>query len=238
MSFKRELFKMCLFTAAVLVLWYYTIATVYGAEPVEPNPACIQVHAKDTGRFSSHGSGAYIAPGLVVTCQHNIRDARPDKITVEFSDGEVIKATVLAEYIQQDVAFLKLERVPNKTPMALSTRPLEVGETLSLRGYVSGTYRQATGTLSAKTYGSAAARWRVIAGAASRQGESGGPIVNARGEFAGTLWGSSQSDNMTWFTPASWIVEKVLEVSVPTPDLPIPFDFTETPDDIPLKYGE
>jgi S1-C subfamily serine protease len=198
------------FLSACLLVWVF-VSQCWSAEPAqEPFPQCVQIHAKDTGPYWSHGTGAYIAPLLIVTCQHNVRDARRDGVTVEFPDGEVIKATILKEYPRQDVCFLTLASEPECQPMSIATDPLTVGEPLAIMGYVSGKYRRVWGTLIEKRYGTAAANWAVVGGAEARQGESGGPVINANGSYAGTLWGAPNGE--TCFTEVDWIVGKVLEL--------------------------
>jgi S1-C subfamily serine protease len=49
--------------------------------------------------------------------------------------------------------------------------------------------------------------WKKVINAPARSGDSGGPVLNERGEFVGTLWGAADGD--TYYTPVEEI-EKLL----------------------------
>ena len=84
------------------------------------------------------------------------------------------------------------------------------GQTLSLQGYGSGIWKQEWGILSELEYRGG---WRKITGANARSGDSGGPIIDTLGRYAGTLWGSREGE--TYFTPASTVAELVSEYLEP-----------------------
>jgi len=158
-----------------------------------PHPAVVRVIVPD-GTGASYGSGALVAVnaehGLVVTNWHVVRDAR-GQIVVAFADGFRSGATVLATDRDWDLAALAIWR-PNVDPIPLAARPPVPGETLSIAGYGKGSYRAAAGRCT--QYVSPGRDFppeMIELSAAARDGDSGGPILNSRGELAGVLFGAA-----------------------------------------------
>ena len=81
--------------------------------------------------------------GLVVTNWHVVRDAT-GQIVVAFPDGFRSGATVLRMDRDWDLAALAIWR-PNVQPIPLSSEPPKPGDPLTIAGYGSGSYREATG---------------------------------------------------------------------------------------------
>lgn len=158
-----------------------------------PHPAVVRVIVPD-GTGTSYGSGALVAVnaehGLVVTNWHVVRDAR-GQIVVAFADGFRSGATVLATDRDWDLAALAIWR-PNVDPIPLASRPPVPGEPLSIAGYGKGSYRAAAGRCT--QYVSPGRDFppeMIELSAAARDGDSGGPILNSRGELAGVLFGAA-----------------------------------------------
>ena len=63
------------------------------------------------------GSGVLIAPSRILTAAHVVQAA--NEVIVEFPDGEVMRASVLASRQDQDVALLELESVPTVAPVPI-----------------------------------------------------------------------------------------------------------------------
>ena len=62
-------------------------------------------------KFNEVGSGVLVsADGKVLTAAHVVQIA--DEITVEFLDGDVVPAKVVASEVRADLALLQLARVP------------------------------------------------------------------------------------------------------------------------------
>ena len=159
-----------------------------------PHPAVVRVIAADRNG-ASFGSGALVAVsgehGLVVTNWHVVRDAA-GPITVVFPDGFRSGATVLKTDRDWDLAALAIWR-PRVEPIRLSTQPPRPGETLTIAGYGRGSYRAATGRCTQYVSPGGNQPFEMVElAAAARDGDSGGPILNHRGELAGVLFGAAK----------------------------------------------
>lgn len=168
---------------------------VLGLSPPDApkHPAVCRVIVAERGGFSL-GSGALVAVnvdrGLVVTNWHVVRDAA-GPITVVFPDGFRSSATVLKTDRDWDLAALAVWR-PGADPIPLAGEAPRHGEPLTIIGYGSGQYRAATGRcVQYLSPGKEFPAELVELSAAARQGDSGGPILNSRGELAGILFGAS-----------------------------------------------
>ena len=142
----------------------------------------------------SLGSGSLVAVdqrlGLVLTCWHVIQDAA-GPIVVSFPDGFRSAATVVRTDREWDLAALAIHRPPAQ-PIAISPRGSAAGRSpgacrlrrqrrVPCRG---GPLHAVPGP--GKELADGVGRTRC----AARQGDSGGPIFNSRGELAGVLSGS------------------------------------------------
>jgi len=159
----------------------------------DAHPAVVRVIAPDGGG-TSLGSGALVAVsethGLVVTNWHVIRDAA-GPITVVFPDGFRSGATVMKADRDWDLAALATWR-PNARPIPLAQSAPQFGEVLTIAGYGPGWYRATAGRCTQYVSpGSNLPFEMVELSTAARQGDSGGPILNGRGELAGVLFGSA-----------------------------------------------
>jgi hypothetical protein len=81
---------------------------------------------------------------------------------------------------------------PNVEPVPLATAAPRPGEPLTIAGYGSGRYRAITGRcIQYVAPGRDQPFEMVELSAGARQGDSGGPIFNSRGELAGVLFGAA-----------------------------------------------
>jgi S1-C subfamily serine protease len=160
-------------------------------ETTQPHPAVVRVIVPERGS-TSYGSGTLVdvngEHGLVLTNRHVVADAASSP-TVLFADGFRSPARVVKTDKDWDLAALVIWR-PNVEPVPLATAAPQPGELLAIAGYGQGPYRLASGRctnyLAPNTR---LPREMVELAAAARQGDSGGPIFNQRGELAGVLWG-------------------------------------------------
>ena len=139
------------------------------------------------------GSGTLVAvndtQGLVLTNWHVVEEATAP-VTVMFPDGFSSTASVLKADRDWDLAALVIRR-PNAEPVALAIQPPRRGETLTIAGYGPGPYREVAGPCTQYVApGPRHAFEMVELAATARQGDSGGPIFNSRGELAGVLFGT------------------------------------------------
>ena len=143
---------------------------------------------------TAYGSGALVAvtesTGLVMTNWHVVRDAA-GMITVLFPDGFQSPAAVLRTDRDWDLAALAIWR-PNVAPIAVSNVAPRPGDVLTIAGYGSGSYRAVAGRCTQYVSpGNNQPFEMVELSAPARNGDSGGPILNERGELAGVLFGSA-----------------------------------------------
>jgi hypothetical protein len=179
---------------AAAIDWGSVFAPRPQAVSSQPHPAVarITVHERDG---IAYGSGTLVdvadEHGLVVTNWHVVCDAAGD-IEVQFPDGFRSKAKVLKTDQTWDLAALVIWK-PLASPAPLSAQPPRPGEPLTIAGYGSGDFRAATARCT--QYVSPGERQpfeMVEVGAQARQGDSGGPILNQRGELAGVLFGAAR----------------------------------------------
>jgi serine protease Do len=141
----------------------------------------------------SYGSGTLIDArgqfGLVISNWHVVRDAA-GPITVEFPDGFKSPAEVVKTDKDWDLAALSIYR-PRVTPIPITAAAPQPGDSLTIAGYGSGDWRMASGRCTQYLApGVEFPHEMVELAAEARQGDSGGPILNQRGELAGVLFGS------------------------------------------------
>ncbi|QDU55833.1 S1 family peptidase [Aeoliella mucimassa] len=171
------------------------------AAPNTPHPAVVRVVTPESDG-TAYGSGTLIDArdeyGLVLTNWHVVRDAT-GPIEVRFPSGFTSQARAIKMDSEWDLAALVVWR-PDCEPVKLAARPPRPGEPLTICGYGSGIYRSITGRCT-QYY---APRLNlpqelVELDVQARQGDSGGPIFNARGELAGVLFGAGQGTTLGSF---------------------------------------
>lgn len=155
------------------------------------HPAVVRVVAPGNGSIS-FGSGTLVYVGanygLVITNWHVINEAT-GRISVHFPDGFYSLATVEKVDRDWDLAILAT-RKPDVEPVKMADRAPRPGEMLTIAGYGSGQYRAATGVCTQYVAPGVTFPFEMVEVAVSaRQGDSGGPIFNDRGELAGVLFG-------------------------------------------------
>ena len=125
---------------------------------------------------------------MVITNWHVINEAT-GQITVIFPDGFTSAGTVVKLDRDWDLAAIAIWR-PTAEPLPLATLAPQPGETLTIAGYGSGTYRAASGRCTQYVAPGTTFPYEMVELATTaRQGDSGGPILNSRGELAGVLFG-------------------------------------------------
>jgi hypothetical protein len=128
--------------------------------------------------------------GLVVTCQHIFRGGT-GTVSVTFPDGQTVPARVVHADGVWDLAALLIDR-PVASPVSVAQAQPQRGATVWSCGYgPDGRYRcnrgQVTGYV--RTANSGSAETLELTGSA-RQGDSGGPVFDERGELVAVLWGT------------------------------------------------
>ncbi|HEY2759722.1 MAG TPA: serine protease [Pirellulales bacterium] len=156
-----------------------------------PMPAVVRVIATDRNSMSL-GSGTLVDAndeyGLVVTNWHVVRDA-VGPVEVLFPDGFHSMARIVRTDKDWDLAALLIWK-PAVQPVPLSTVAPQPGETLTIAGYGSGEYKMQSGQCTQYLSPAPGKPSEIVElAAAARHGDSGGPILNNRGELVGVLFG-------------------------------------------------
>lgn len=157
-----------------------------------PHPAVARIIVPE-GDATSYGSGTLIDVrdrfGLVITNWHVVRDGTGE-VEVVFPDGYRSMARPLKVDEDWDLAALVIWR-PTAAPVPIAANAPQPGDQLTICGYGQGQYRAATGRCT-KYYAPKLELplHMVELDVEARQGDSGGPILNERGELAGVLFGA------------------------------------------------
>lgn len=132
----------------------------------------------------SEGSGTIISPeGLILTNQHVILGSRTGRVSVTTSSGKNYIGEVIASDPRNDLALVRLlntnERFPS-VPLA-NEDGIRVGQ----RVYAIGSPFGLSGTFTTGILSRIASNGDLQTDAALNPGNSGGPLLNSRGELIG-----------------------------------------------------
>lgn len=186
----------------VVALCVFALMVAGGNTNAEtPHPAVARIVVEEQGG-TAYGSGVLIdareAFGLVITNWHVVRDAS-GPVQVVFPSGFRSQARALKLDKDWDLAALVIWRPPTQ-PAPLADSPPQQGDRLTICGYGQGDYRSATGQCTdyyAPKLG--LPQELVELDVEARQGDSGGPIFNSRGQVAGILFGAGQGTTLGSF---------------------------------------
>ena len=168
-------------------------------ELVSPSVVAINTSTVALDRFfiprvrSADGSGVIISKdGYIITNDHVISDAR--EISVFLNDGQNFIAEIIGRVPYSDIALLKINTDFELTPIATSkSENLKVGDWVIAIGNafgLVGTPTVTVGIVSAKervmvTEDDRTLTDMIQTDAAINEGNSGGPLVNLKGELVG-----------------------------------------------------
>jgi len=158
-----------------------------------PHPAVVRIVAAEQ-EGASLGSGVLVdtngKQAIVLTNWHVVRDSR-SAVLVQFPDGFQTAGTVVRMDEAWDLAAVVIWKPP-AIPVPLAATPPAPGDLLTIAGYGRGPYRAQTGRCTEYlSPGTGYPKEFVELSAGARQGDSGGPILNERGELAGVLFGQN-----------------------------------------------
>ena len=163
------------------------------------------------------GSGWVAGDGIVVTNAHVVAGQEETFVEPRDSDGR-LDATVIALNVKNDIAVLRVRGLD--APALGFSSDVDVGEAAAVEGYpLSGPFAirsarigQTRVVISQDAYGRGPVRRRITAFRGKVQrGNSGGPIVDAAGRVAGTVFaeaiGSTRSGG---YAVSNVVVQRVL----------------------------
>jgi len=173
--------------------------------PADPVPdavrakhgAIVRIWNYGSGGARFGGSGTYVGAGRVLTCLHTFRPEGRwlySRIEILFPGGEKLSASIVDYKEQHDLCMLRVEPSPNAPAVEIAETEPQVGETLYWAGY-SGTQAVDVGTGRALNVGSS-----IEMTVAVRHGDSGGPILNARGDLVGVIVAKDGSNTRAYGT--------------------------------------
>jgi len=158
------------------------------------HPAVVRVVQIAPSGNRCYGSGTLVhkdaEQGIVLTCAHLFREEVGD-VVVTFSGGRPLEAELVAVDPAWDLAALRIA-APQATPVTVASDHPNPGDRLQSCGYGSdGRYwcNQGSALGYARTATTATYETLELTGRA-RDGDSGGPVFNQRGELAAVLWGT------------------------------------------------
>ena len=176
-------------------------------------PGVVRVFATGGPAFGSAGSGWTAAPGLVVTSAHVVEGAQSVGVGARGS-REQLPAEILVYDERNDVAVLGVEGLGGPV---LPTGRASPGRPVAILGYPgAGPFDASPGRLgrtgpllAADASGGLPVRRTVTSvGGEARPGNSGGPVVNGRGEVVATVFGSGVGPGEAAYAVPSSIVEE------------------------------
>jgi len=169
-------------------------------------PYVVRIIAFDSSG-QSFGTGSYVGTygeyGVVLTNHHVVSETGDNRLAhVHFPSGFSSFGAVIKTDKVWDLALVAISKPPSSIPtLPIARTPSQPGEPLWIAGFGSGLYQMAEGRCvrylapENPTDGSAPLYEIMEVSVSARKGDSGGPILNQRGELAGVLFGSDMVRN-------------------------------------------
>jgi hypothetical protein len=119
---------------------------------------------------------------LVITNAHLFGNGTPRGVSVTFPEGNY-KGSLLGKDTNSDLALIRIPK-PKTYPVKIASQGVKVGDRVRKIGWGQGQYRMTSGVVQSTG-------WSMMISGSSRDGDSGGPIINSDGLFVGVLWGTT-----------------------------------------------
>jgi hypothetical protein len=209
----RKIMLWCIVFAMSLPVAYAEDFGIARRTPAQPKqspsqqilPYVVRVIAFDT-TGQSFGTGSYVGIhgeyGIILTNQHVVGDSE-GLVHVHFPSGFSSFGAFIKGDDKWDLALIAISKPPLSIPtLSISQTPSKQGDPLWIVGYGSSwVYQIAEGrcvrymALESPKDGTASLNEILEVSVSARKGDSGGPILNQKGELAGVLFGSDMIRN-------------------------------------------
>jgi S1-C subfamily serine protease len=188
---------------ATLVAWQPAHAQQLAELFQKVSPSVVLVRTVERGIAPDAASGLTTIPGLgsgvlisadgkIVTAAHVVQTA--DRVAVQFQDGKLYPAHVVASSVRADVALLQLDQFPIALAPAKvgNSDSLQVGDQIIVIGAPYGlghslTVGHVSGRIPSGGIVSGGPMEMIQTDAAINMGNSGGPMFNMNGEVVGIV---------------------------------------------------
>ncbi len=188
----RTIRPLCLIVAT---FWTATAsAQCVGGSCIAPAPPAAVRVIHTLGPCQSYGSGTIIHDDghrtVVLSCAHLFREGT-GQVQVRLRDGRTVAARPKAIDTTWDLSALEIDSL-GIAPIRLATvAPLPGQRLQSCGSGPNGAYQCSTGAVQGYANGSNTKTYETLCLTGSaRDGDSGGPVLNQRGELVGVLWGT------------------------------------------------
>ena len=198
----------------------YSQAVIGVVDKVGDSVVAINVPAATQGAAPSAGSGVIISPdGFVLTNAHVVGDAQV--VSLSLTDGRELRAAVRGRDVATDLALLRVDQgglpfatLGDSEQIRVGQLVVAIGNPLGFQSTVS------TGVVSALGRSLPAKNGRLIEGivqtdVALNPGNSGGPLVDSRGQVVGINTAIIQgAQNISFSVPAKtaqWVLVELME---------------------------
>ncbi len=159
-----------------------------------PHGAVARIVSAEAGGVRCYGSGTLVhrddTRSVVLTCSHLFADGA-DNVSVTFPGGRGYAAKLLCVDRAWDLAALEIGPT-DRTPVSVADDYPRPGEPLESCGYGrAGGYWCNRGKALGYVKTAGGTTWETLElSGTARQGDSGGPVFNRRGQLAAVLWGT------------------------------------------------
>jgi S1-C subfamily serine protease len=155
------------------------------------------------------GSGFVLDDGLIVTNRHVI--GQPREVSISTWDGRSFDALVEGIALDADLAVIKVigADLPTAT---LRSSPVTIGEPIAVIGYPGGgpatiTTGRVLGFTDGPVLGESSPA--IVVDAEVRQGNSGGPLIDAAGDVVGVIFALSRDSGDGLAVPVDVLLERL-----------------------------
>ena len=162
-----------------------------------PPKCCVRVFVNENrdSLVEAIGSGTLIDPNHVITNYHVVKDAHTKQsIKILFTDWSHVNGTIVKTNKSLDLALIKIPTQYREfAPLA---RKVEMGDVIQVIGFGQGIPASGYGKVSQfLELKDGTPVYFIVEGHASRQGDSGGTLLDVEGRLKGVIFGGPKLDS-------------------------------------------